>query len=110
MISDELYLHIIYGITFNFDNGLIRIEWEHKTEDCIISPDNEDPKTMTMDTSYNFQLECDWIGCSHRDTNQVKHPKSSVINYNPNFSHFEPHHVNTILSISMMREQKFTGK
>ena len=76
-VSDELYLHIIYGITFDFDNGLIRIDWEHKTEDCIVSPDNQDPKTMTMDTISNFQLECDWIGCSHRETNKVKHLKST---------------------------------
>ena len=73
-ISDELYLHIIYGITFNFDNGLIRIDWEHKTEDCIIRPDNRnegEDRTHTMGP-YNFQFECDWIGCSHRGTNKVK--------------------------------------
>ena len=108
-VSDELYLHIIYGITFNFDNGLIRIDWEHKTEDCIISPDNQDPETMTMGAIYNFQLECDWIGCSHRGTNKVKPPKSTVKISNPYFSHFEPRHENTISSISMMHELKFTG-
>ena len=83
-VSDELYLHIIYGITFDFDNGLIRIDWEHKTEDCIVSPDNQDPKTMTMDTISNFQLECDWIGCSHRETNKVK----NILNQRDHFKSY----------------------
>merc|ERR1712142_1411273 len=67
---DELYLHIIYGITFNFDDGLIRIDWEHKTEDCIVYPINENNDfnsyvTLEPDVQpVKFQLECDWIGCS----------------------------------------------
>ena len=77
-----MYLHIIYGITFTFDNGMIRIDWEHKTEDCIIKPDNEiqvdrtsrrgQEDRMGPSPPYNFQLECDWIGCSHRETGKVK--------------------------------------